>query len=122
MEYTILLDKSTPLREVEAEEQTRFVISMVEALEVPFEWDANEPFSVLDKIRLRKVLSQYNVSVVDDMEGGMKIFLEREKIAEWKKAQYLLKEDSLQVDPKKRLFIEMKCSFSSIFEEDAEQN
>lgn len=105
------------MRAIEAEEQTRFILSMVEALEVPFEWDSNEPLSVLDKIRLRKVLGQYNVSIIDDMDGGVKIFLEREKIAEWNKAQYLLKEDPSEVDPKKRLFVEMKCSFSSIFEE-----
>jgi hypothetical protein len=118
MEYVVLLDKSTNIREVEAEEQTRFVISIVEALEVPFEWDSNEPFSILDKIRLRKVLSQYNVSIIDDMEGGVKIFLEREKIAEWKKPLYILKEDPSQIDSKKRLYIEMKCSFTSIFEEE----
>lgn len=118
MEYIVLLDSTSNLREIEAEEQTKFVISMIEALEIPFEWNSNEPFSILDKIRLRKVLAQYNVSVIDDMEGGIKIFLEREKVAEWKKASYVLKEDPSQIDPKKRLYIEMKCSFSSIFEEE----
>lgn len=122
MEYVVLLDKSTNIREVEAEEQTRFVISIVEALEVPFEWDSNESFTILDKLRLRKALAQYNVSVIDDMEGGIKIFLEREQIAEWKKPLYILKEDPSQVDPKKRLYIEMKCSFSSIFEEEQEKS
>lgn len=116
MEYTILLDSSAVVRDIEAEEQTRFVISIVEALEVPFEWNSNEPFSIFDKIRLRKVLGQYNVSVIDDMEGGVKIFLEREKVAEWKKATYVLKEDLSQIDPKKKLYIEMKCKFSSIYE------
>lgn len=116
MEYTILLDKSAVVREIEAEEQTRFVISIVEALEVPFEWNSNEAFSIFDKVRLRKVLGQYNVAVIDDMEGGVKVFLEREKIAEWKKPTYVLKEDPSQIDPKKKLYIEMKCSFSSRYE------
>jgi hypothetical protein len=120
MEYVILLDKYANIREVEAEEQTRFVISIIEALEVPFEWDSNEPFSVLDKIRLRKVLGQYNISVIDDMEGGVKIYLERDIIAEWKKPLYLLKEDPSQIDHKKKLYIEMKCCFSSMFEEQGE--
>lgn len=116
MEYKILLDKSTDFREVEAEEQTRFVISIVEALEIPFEWDSNKPFSIFEKIKLRKVLGQYNVSVIDDMEGGVKIFLERDQVAEWKKPLYTLKEDLAQIDPKKRLYLEMKCSFESIYE------
>jgi len=122
MEYTVLLDSSAIVRDIEAEEQTRFVISIVEALEIPFEWNSNEPFTIFDKVRLRKVLGQYNVAVIDDMEGGVKIFLEREKIAEWKKATYILKEDPLQIDRKKKLYIEMKCSFSSIYEnQNAEQ-
>lgn len=115
MEYKVLLDKSENIREVEAEEQTRFVISIVEALEVPFEWNSNEPFTMFDKVRLRKVLGQYNVSVIDDMSGGVKVYLEREKIAEFFKPTYILKEDPSQIDPKKRLFIEMKCAFTSIY-------
>jgi len=116
MEYTILLDKNAKIREIEAEEQTRFVVSIIEALEIPFEWDSNQTFTILDKVRLRKLLNQYNISVIDDMEGGLKIFLERELIAEWKKPFYVLREDPSQIDPKKKLYIEMKCSFSSMFE------
>lgn len=119
MERSILLDKSENVRSVESEEQTRFVMSIVEALEIPFEWDPEQEFTVLDKIRLRKALGQYNVVIIDDMEGGMKIYLERDLIAEWKKATYILREDLGQLDHKKRLFVEMKCAFSSIFEEQA---
>lgn len=118
MQYVVLLNSSANFREAEAEEQTRFIMSIIEALEVPFEWNANEPLSILDRIRLRKVLSQYNISVIDDMDGGVKMFLDRDKIAEWHKALFILKEDPSQVDPKKKLFVEMKCSFSSIFDEE----
>jgi hypothetical protein len=120
MKYTVLLDSSSNLREIEAEEQIKFVVSIIEALEIPFEWDSNAPFSVLDKLRLRKVLAQYNASIIDDMEGGIKIFLERDQIAQWHKSTYILKEDLSQVDPRKKLFIEMSCSFDSIFEETTE--
>jgi hypothetical protein len=116
MEYTILLDSQSNVRDVEVEEQTRFVISIIEALEVPFEWDSNVAFTVFDKVRLRKVLGQYNVSVIDNMDGGVKIYLEREQIAEWIKPSYILKEDPSQIDPKKKLYIEMKCVFNSIYE------
>lgn len=117
MEYTVLLDKNTNFREVESEEQTKFVVSVIEALEVPFDWNSNEPFSLFDKIRLRKALAQYHISVIDDMEGGLKIFLEKDKIAEWKKPLFMLKEDPSQINPKNKLYVEMKCSFSSIFDE-----
>lgn len=117
MQYSILLDKYANLHEVEVEEQTRFVISIIEALEIPFEWNSNEPFSILDKVRLRKILSKNNISVISSSDGEVKIYLERDQIAEWKKPLYMLKEDPSQVDPRKKLFIEMKCDFSSIFEE-----
>lgn len=117
MEYKILLDKSENIRQVEAEEQTRFVVSIIEALEIPFDWNSNEPFTVLDKVRMRKLLGQYNVSVIDDMEGGVKIYLDRDPIAEWNKPFFILKEDPSQLERSKRLFIEMQCSFNSIFEQ-----
>lgn len=119
MEYTVLLNTTDNRREIESEEQTRFIISIVEALDIPFEWDSNEKFGVLDRIRLRKALAQYNVSVTDDLDGGVKIYLDREKIAEWYPVTWCLKEDLTQIDRKKRLFIEMKCRFSSMFEQEA---
>ncbi len=117
MQYTILLDSRANIREVEAEEQTKFVVSIIEALEIPFEWDSNTPFSIFDKVKLRKVLSQYNISVLDDMSGCIKILLEREQIAVWHKPSFMLKEDLSQIDSKKRLYIEMKCHFDSIYDE-----
>ena len=116
MQYTVLLNKDAIIRDIEAEEQTRFIMSVIEALEVPFDWDPNEPFSVLDKVRLRKVLNQYHISIIDDMAGGVKIYLENDKIAEFFKPRYVLKEDPSQIDPKKKLFIEMHCDFNSLFE------
>lgn len=113
MEYTVLLESSANLPSIEAEEQTRFILSVVEALEIPFDWDANQEMTVLERVRLRKLLNQYNISVIDDLDGGVKIYLSREIIAEWKKASYILKEDLQQLDRRKRLYIEMKCSFES---------
>lgn len=117
MEYTVLLDKTAAVREIEAEEQTRFIMSVVAALEVPFEWNSNEPFTIMDKVRLRKVLAQYNISVIDDMAGGIKMYLDRDQIAEFIKPTYILREDPVQIDPHKRLFIEMKYNVKSIFED-----
>lgn len=122
MDYVILLDSKTNFREVASEEQTKFILSIVEALGIPFEWDSNVPFGVLETIRLRKTLNQYNVGVIDDMEGGTKIYLDNKLVAEWKKTSYMLKEDISQIDPKKKLYIEMKCSFQSMFEEEADSS
>lgn len=122
MEYKILLDSHSNTREVEMEEQTKFIMSVVEALEVPYQWSPDTPFTVLEKLKLRKALSQYHIAVIDDMDGGVVIWLENEKIAQWQKASYLLKEDLVERDSRKRYFIEMQCKFSSIFDQPKEMN
>ena len=63
MEYKILLDRNEKTSQIEAEEQTRFVISVIEALEIPFEWDSNEPFTIFDKVQLRKIFWSFRNNV-----------------------------------------------------------
>lgn len=117
VQYTVLLDKNENVRHIESEEQFRFIMSIIEALEIPFTWDPNESFNVSDKIRLRKTLDQYNITILDDMAGEIKIFLERDCVATWHKPSFVLKEDLSQIDPKKRLYLEMRCNFNSVFED-----
>lgn len=119
MEQILLLDKNEDVRSVEAQEQSRFILSVVEGLGIPFDHDPDAEFTVFDKIRLRKILNEYNVSVIDDMAGNVKIYLERELIAEWHKASYILKEDPSEIDRKKRYYLEMHCSFSCPMMENA---
>jgi hypothetical protein len=116
MRYTILLDKNEKTKEVEAQEQARFVKSIIEALEVPIEWNPEEPFSVESKLKFKKSLNAYNINVISDTDGGLKIFVGSDLIAEWYKCSYKLKQDIGQIDPNKKLFLEMTVSFWSIFE------
>jgi|ERR1700722_13792496 len=117
MRYTILLNKDGKTKETEAQEQARFVKAVLEAHGVPIEnWNPDEPFSVDEKIKFRKSLDAFNIHVVDNQDGGLKIYANNELIGEWKKAKYKLKEDLLQVDPGKRLYYEMHVNFWSIFE------
>jgi len=117
MEYKVLLDKKSNFREAGTEEQSQFILSIIEALDIPFEWDSSTTFTIMDKLRLKKLCNQYNISIIDDTDGNAKIYLEGQVIAEWHKPSFILREDLGQIDPKKRLYIEMKCSFSSMFEE-----
>ena len=112
MEYNLLLDRNENVRKVEAEEQSRFILSVIEALGIPFEYDTDAEFTPLDKIRLKKALAEFNIAIIDDMAGSVKIYLERELIAEWEKASYLLREDPSALDRRQRLYIEMRCSWN----------
>ena len=116
MHYTILLDRDEKTKEIEAQEQARFIKSILEALEIPLEWNIDEPFTIDSKIQFRKALSEYKIHIANDMDGGIKIFVADEVVAEWKKAKYVLKTDRSQVDPNKQLFLEMQVSVWSIFD------
>lgn len=116
MRYTILLDKNEKTKEVETQEQARFVKSILEALEVPIEWNPEEPFSVEEKLKLRKSLSSYNINIIGDTDGGLKIFVKDELIGEWYKCSYKLKQDYAQIDPAKKLYLEMIVNFWTTFE------
>jgi hypothetical protein len=116
MRYTILLDKNEDTKEVEAQEQARFVKTIIEALEVPIDWEPDEPFTIENKLKWRKDLATYNINVISDIDGGLKIYVNSDLIAEWYKCKYKFKKDSSNIDPNKRLYLEMLIDFWSIFE------
>jgi hypothetical protein len=116
MRYTILLNKNENTKNVEAQEQARFVKSILEALEVPIAWDSEEPLSVDGKIELRKSLAVYNINIISDIDGGMKVYVHDDLIGEWYKCSYKLKKDSTQMNPAKKLYLEMTVNFWTIFE------
>ena len=126
MKHVILLNSNENTRQVEDEEKTRFTREILENLGIPLDniWDENGEMSVDSKIRFRSILSTYNIQVIDDHDGGLKIYVEVENgdnkehtlIGEWKKCTYVLKQDLKQIDPTKKLYLEMNIENWSIFE------
>lgn len=116
MRYTILLNKDEKTKEVETQEQARFLKAIFEALGVPIEWNTDEPLSIEERLRLRKLFEQYNINVISDSDGGLKVFANAELIGEWFKCSYKLKKDPAQMDPRKKLYLEMQVNFWTTFE------
>jgi len=122
MESTILLNATTNTRKVEEEEKTRFTRFVLTAMGIPVDnlWDENDELSTDNKLKLRQLLSAFNIEIIQNNDGELKIY-NREKeenilLGEWNKPTYILKKDPSQLDPRKRLYLEMKVSYSSIFE------
>ncbi len=119
MQYKILLSYNENTKKAGIEEQTRFIRSILEALGVQLDfWNSDEPFSVSIKIKLRELLSKLDISIIDDNDGGLKIFHDKKLIAEWFLPQFVLKKDESQIELKKKLYLEMTVSFKSIFDND----
>lgn len=118
MQYTILISRNENVKEIETQEQSRFIKTILEALEIDVKFNPDESFSIDDKIKMRKALSFYNITIIESFDGGLKIFVERDLIAEWKKPFYKMKQDNSQIDPKNRLYMEMKINFWTVFEQE----
>jgi hypothetical protein len=116
MQYTILLDKHEDTKDIERQEQARFIKTILDALEVNIEWDPNEPLTIESKLKLRQSLETYNIDVLNDTDGGIKVFANKDLIGDWSKPYYVLKQDYSQIDPDKKLYLEMHVNFWTIFE------
>jgi hypothetical protein len=121
MKATILLNSNENTRQVEHEERENFVRSVLEEMGLPLD-DVYQDgkLSLEGKIKLRSVLSTYGVQVIDNRGGEVKIYAERELVATWDKPKYVLRQDLNELDPTKKLFLEMHISTWSLFEEPAE--
>jgi hypothetical protein len=118
MKSVILLNSNENTRQVEDEEKTRFVRSVLDSIGIPLEniWDDDGILSVENKIKLRSVLSVYNIKIIDDSDGGLRLYVDQDLVGEWKKCQYVLKKDLSEIDPSKKLYLEMHVDYWSVFE------
>jgi hypothetical protein len=121
METTILLNKDEDTRKVEEEEKSKFIRIILEQIGLPVDefWvNPEKSLDVQEKIKLRQILNAYNIIIIDDLGGEMQIYVENDLVAEWKKCSYKLKTDLRQINPNKRLYLEMKINCWSIFDQD----
>lgn len=119
MKGTILLNYDAKTSQVEDEEKNRFLRSTIDQMGVPIIefWASDEPLTIQQKIKLREVLTTYNIQVIDDLDGHMQIYVEGDLVGEWNKCTYKIKRDLKQVDPRKQLYLEMEINYWSLFEE-----
>lgn len=119
MKATILLNYNENTRQVENEERDNFLYSLLEKMGLPIAdiWNSGEPLEISQKIKLRELLTTYNVQVIDEADGHMQVFVDRELVGEWNKCTYKLKKDLQQLDRKKQLYLEMTTDCWSVFDE-----
>lgn len=120
MKTSIFVDHED-IRKVEAEEQLKFTIDVLSQMGLPdlelcFPSENPQDLTVENKIFLRKLLQKFNVQIIKDGDGGIKIYVENEVVAEWKKIFVSFKEDFNTVDPKKRLFAQIDIDYWTAFE------
>lgn len=120
MKSTILLDKEENTRRVEEEEKSKFIRYVLEQMGIPVDEFWTNPESILtveEKIKLREILHAYNVIIIDSLDGHLQMYVENDLVAEWHKPYYKLKTDLRQINPYKRLYLEMNLEFWSVFDQ-----
>ena len=119
----ILLSSNENTRQVEEEWKNQFIHMTLTTLGIPFDsiWpDETQTLNTNSKIQLANLLKSYDVQVIDDLCGGIKIYCEEDLVAEWKKPFYKLKRDLHAKDPRKQLYMEMLINAWTIFEDETE--
>ena len=119
MKSVLLLNHNENTKLIENEEKNRFLFSLLVEMGIDLGdlLNSNLILDIEDKIKFRNILSTYNVSVIDDLDGRMQVSVDNELIGEWHKCEYKLKMDLSELDPKKKLYLEMSINYWSIFEE-----
>lgn len=79
---------------------------------------AEETLSVDDKIQLRRILRTYSIKIIDHSDGQLQFYVENELVGEWNKPEYKMKRDLSELDPNKKLYLEMHVDYWSIFDEE----
>jgi hypothetical protein len=117
--HKILLSKNEDIKAFEEEQRQCFLYQLLSNLGVSLSevWEEDAPISILQKIELLKILRQRDLTVIEEIDGSMEVFLKDEKIGEFKKCNYKLKQDLSEKDAKKRLYFEAEVTFWTIFEQ-----
>lgn len=122
MKGTILLNYNENTKQVEEEEKLRFLRSILEQMGLPInEFWIGDSLSVTQKMQLRNILQTFNITVLDDLDGHLQIYVDDTLAGEWNKPLYKLKRDLRELNPRKQLYLEMNIDYYSIFDETSDE-
>jgi hypothetical protein len=120
MNYTILLDRTEDIGKFEAQEQSRFIYTVLESLSIPINWDNPDiPLTIEQKYQFRKTCEEYSIRIIDNPnDGTIEIFSSNDLVAKWNKCSYITKLNTEKKDNKKQLYVEAHIDFWAKFEEE----
>jgi hypothetical protein len=127
MERVVLLNSNENTKRVEEEEKGYFVRDLLSRWWEGQEEDVFNLFNedgsltIENKIKLRALLLDKRMQIIDDDDGGLLVTCENKKIAEWKKPNYILKQDLKQRDKKKQLYLEMHINSWTVVDKNEEE-
>lgn len=117
MQATIYINREDA-KTVEEEERDKFIKATLEELGLPLQeiWP-EEKLTIEQKQKFRNILQKYDVSIIFAADKSVDIYVGKDCIAKWYKPHFKLRTDHSQIDPSKKLYLEMEINYYSVFEE-----
>ncbi len=80
MKFNVLLNYDENTRQVEEEEKSKFIKQILSQMGLPVEefWTSDTALSAREKIKLREIISAYNIVIIDDLDGHMQIYVDND--------------------------------------------
>ena len=104
----------------EVEERDSFIKNVLNAIGIDGLddiWPDVQIESVEDKIKFRRLMQTYDIDILYDGDRGVKIYVDDDMIAEWKKPRFILRSDPSARNPRNKTFYEMIIDYWSMFEQ-----
>lgn len=126
MKYKVIANyKPGDINEAIEEEKLQFIIFVLESMGLDLEGCFPDPLNQKDitvehRIKLKEILDKYNISILNNKDKTFDIYLEKDKIASWLKHWVELKKDFSEIDPRRRIYVEIHLECWSVFEEKEE--
>jgi len=80
-----------------------------------------EKMTIAQKAKLRHILDKNKILILDDHDGGIRLYIDEDLIAEWKKPVCDLRHDNKQLDPRKKYYVGINIDYWSVFDEEMEK-
>jgi hypothetical protein len=116
--YEVLCNRND-FRQTESELKSQFIRETLIQMGVDLDevWPEDTiDLSIDQKIKLRNILTKLDLDIIDDRDGGVIIYHEKQPIAEWKKCRFDLQTDLSELDPARRVYIKIHVDNWSAFE------
>jgi hypothetical protein len=109
------------------EEKLQFLVFVLDSMGINLDGCFPDPLdpklvTVDHRTKLRDILEKYNILIVDNKDKTFDIYLEKDKIASWKKHWVELKKDFSEIDPKKKIYVNINLECWSVFEQIKDEN
>jgi hypothetical protein len=106
-------------KKTEQEELQNFIHSVLSEINLPINniWPEDGLLSVQQKIELKNLLAKVNINIINSDSDDTLIYVDKDLIATWKKPRYILRTDISEINPAKKVFLEMIIEYESVFEQ-----